>query len=135
MKRLILNINVASPPADWQDHVLVLWTEDDATRQDPSAEHLPDAWERHTQQAWTQRAGVVATWDGGDTAYDLYPWGWVVIRSFDGDSIGRLVTTRTGSLDLVLNPMFEDAYKTWNMSREETIRDVVERHLRRFGFS
>lgn len=89
--KITLNRTTDPVPENWHESVLVLWTEDECLRRDPTAEHLPEAWKCYTQQTWTRREPLVAHYDGGDVQLDLYPRGWVVIASFDGDSIGRLV--------------------------------------------
>lgn len=83
------------PSFGWMGRVVVLWEEDDATRNDPDAEKAHQAWGRlfcgpySNLSAWSRRE-VVATFDGGDVLYELSRGGRVLIKSYDGHQIGVL---------------------------------------------
>jgi len=106
-------------PPEWHRlPMLCLWQEDECTRSDPSAEHIDDAItriagsmydnaRRFTLAPSDDERGVIrhgpiinyarvlgtplAYFDGGDAHYRLYARGYVVIDSFDGASLHRLV--------------------------------------------
>lgn len=88
-------LDAANLPEDWHDNVIVLWTEDDATRSDPSAEHIAGAWQRFTGQPYKERSrygrGPHAEWSGGDSGETVYSGGWVIGVAPDGNYLGRVV--------------------------------------------
>lgn len=69
-----------------------LWTEDECLLNDPSAEHLCDAWLRITGRQWSERGPILLSVDNGDSGYDVYADGWVRGWAYDGDSISKVLT-------------------------------------------
>lgn len=78
---------VAAKPA-WVDSAVQLWKEDECLRQDPTAPHLSDEWERQFGCLLFDDP-VVERWDGGDEIWTLHAGGRIEVRSFDGDEIWR----------------------------------------------
>lgn len=104
MRRFVFeDIRKGKVPPDWHDRVLVLWEEDDALRDDPSAEHIAGAWERHVGHPYNERSrharGPLAEWDGGDSGETVYEGGWVIGWTPDGNYLGRVVATAAKKVD------------------------------------
>ena len=87
------------PSFGWIDRIVVIWEEDEATRNDPDAEKASQAWDRlfcgpySNFHAWSRRQ-VLATFDGGDVFYELCRGGHVLISGPDGQKIGVLATMK-----------------------------------------
>lgn len=85
-----------APPEGWSDRIVVLWGEDECTRNDPDSESAGEAWDRilcgpHSNfGSWKHRGEPVATVDHGDWCAVLYGTGYVLITSFEGHEIGIL---------------------------------------------
>lgn len=85
-----------APPEGWSDRIVVLWGEDECTRNDPDAEKVFEAWDRifcgpsGNSRSWKHRGDPVAMVDYGDWCALLYRSGCVQISSFEGYEIGIL---------------------------------------------
>ena len=79
----------------WAENFVAVWTEDDASRFDHTAEHEFGAWERLTQTPYARRGEPITKADFGDCFAALYSNGWAVFRSFDGVTIGVIAEART----------------------------------------
>lgn len=104
---------------DWSQRTITLWQEDECLRHDDTAEHISDAVVRlcgtmyDCVRAFKEdgdggvcRQGVdgqsfdpikkllgeaIDEIDGGDCSYRLYPWGWVICCSYEGESLERVM--------------------------------------------
>lgn len=74
---------------EWDKRVVILWEEDDATRQDPTAEKPQQAFERITKRRYDQHE-VIEHLDMGDGFMNLTRWGWVLGYTCDGGFVGML---------------------------------------------
>ncbi len=63
-----------------------LWSEDECTRHDPSAERLPDAWLRLFGETYT-RSTLLDEQDLGDTLIRKFPRGRYEVASYEGVEI------------------------------------------------
>lgn len=75
------------PPAKWLDDVTILWEEDDATRNDPSAEKPMQAYARITREDFFPY-NVLDEADLGDGAAKLMKSGWVIGYTCEGGFVG-----------------------------------------------
>ena len=91
---------IKTAPDGWADKIIVLWGEDECTRDLPDAETVSKAWDRifcgpiGNVGSWKFRGDMVATVDHGDWNATLYAQGGILISSIDGYEIGILADAR-----------------------------------------
>jgi hypothetical protein len=81
-------------PSDWPERVLILWEEDDATLNDPSAEKRGAAFARISgiEQATISRSSIASFEpEGSDFWMQLYRGGWVLGHTQSGGFVGCIV--------------------------------------------
>lgn len=103
--RLYGRDDIEKLPTDWDEHVVVLWEEDECLRNDPDSEKIyptpgsgppmlpkEGAWKRITGMDYTDCTSNVelAKLDCGDAVYYLHSGGWVEISSYNGSAVGVL---------------------------------------------
>lgn len=80
------------PPAGWWRRVVILWEEDDATRNDPSAEKPMAAFKRITGQDYQRPDHPAAHHDLGDGDMYVTKYGWVLGYTCEGGFVGCVVS-------------------------------------------
>ena len=78
------------PPIDWHDRVLILWEEDEYTRNDPDHEGINKAFLRITGIDCNREKPIAIFGEDSDYAFYLYRCGWVRICAYDGGKVGAL---------------------------------------------
>lgn len=78
-------MSVSQRPA-WLQAARVQWVEDDATRNDPSAERIEQAWRRIFGSDLAAETKV-DEYDGDDTTWTLFASGRIEVNAFDGTGI------------------------------------------------
>ena len=76
------------PPDDWENHIVILWEEDDARPED--RERITSAWKKITGHDKKWRGDAIAIVDRGDWGARLYSNGYVDIYSCEGEALGIL---------------------------------------------
>lgn len=84
--------------APWHERVLVLWTEDDATRHCEGHETPAAAFERITGQSSRHSAAVAEFGMDTDYGYRLFEGGWVIGEAYDGGRVGVVVREARGEM-------------------------------------
>lgn len=89
-QRVLRDIRGQEPETPWHERILILWTEDDATRWCEGHEFCEAAFKRITRLD-SHADAVLATHDMGDGAAYLYRGGWVREAWYDGGRVGVVV--------------------------------------------